>query len=157
MRIQSVALPTCALLLLALAGCPGGGASRDLPDLVPVGGTVTLDGKPLSGAHVTFVPVGSTPGWACTGLTDASGHYEVMADAEHKGAPVGEFKVTCTKWVTEDGSDFQSEMGVNPMEAGALELLPPKYSDESETELKATVPAGGSDSINFDLSSAQQE
>ncbi|HUT95130.1 MAG TPA: hypothetical protein VMY37_37095 [Thermoguttaceae bacterium] len=157
MRIQSVALLTCALLLLALAGCPGGGASRDLPDLVPVGGTVTLDGEPLSGAHVTFVPVGSTPGTACFGLTDASGRYEIMADAEHKGAPVGEFKVACTKWVTADGSDFQSQEGVSPMEAGAVDLLPPKYSDETETELKATVPAGGSDSINLELISAQQE
>ena len=153
MRIQSVALLTCALLLLALAGCPGGGAGRDQPDLVPVGGTVTLDGEPLSGAIVTFLPVGTTPGWGCTGLTDASGRYEIMADAEHKGAPVGDFKVAITKWVMEDGSDFQSAEGLSPMEAGALELLPPKYSDEAETELKATVPAGGSDSISFELTS----
>ena len=151
MRIQSVALLTCALLLLALAGCPGGGASRDLPDLVPAGGTVTLDGESLSGAQVAFVPVGSTPGTACFGLTDASGRYEIMADADHKGAPAGEFKVACTKWVMEDGSDFQSAEGLSPMEAGAQNLLPPKYGDETETELKATVPAGGSDSINFEL------
>ncbi len=152
MRIQSVALLTCVLLLLGLAGCPGG-ASRELPDLVPVAGTVTLDGEPLSGAEVAFIPTGSTPGTACFGATDPSGHYEMMADADHKGAPAGEFNVAITKWVMEDGSDFHSEEGLSPMEADARNLLPPKYSDEAETELKATVPAGGSDSINFELSS----
>ena len=156
MRIQSVALLTCALLSLALAGCPGG-ASRDLPDLVPAGGTVTLDGEPLSGANVTFIPAGSTAGTACFGSTDASGRYEIAADAENKGAPKGEFKVAITKWVTEDGSDFQAEEGMSPMEAGALDLLPPKYSDEVETELKATVPDGGTDSINFDLMTSEQQ
>ena len=152
MRIQSVGLVTCAILLLALAGCPGGGG-EDLPDLVPAGGTVTLDGEPLSGASVVFVPVGTTPGRGCSGLTDASGHFEIVADAENKGAPVGEFQVVINKWVMEDGSDFQSAEGLSPMEAGAEELLPPKYSSEAETELKATVPAGGSDSISFELSS----
>ncbi|HUT95132.1 MAG TPA: carboxypeptidase regulatory-like domain-containing protein [Thermoguttaceae bacterium] len=156
MRIQSVGLVTCASLLLVFAGCPGGGA-KELPDLVPVGGTVMLDGEPLSGATVTFIPVGATRGRACTGLTDASGRYEIKADAGHKGAPVGEFQVTCAKWVMEDGSDFHSAEGLSPLEAGAQEKLPPKYSSETETELKATVPAGGSDSINFELSSAQQE
>ena len=157
MRIQSVALLSGALLLLALAGCPGGGASRDLPDLVPVAGTVTLDGEPLPGAEVAFLPTGSTPGTACFGLTDASGRYEIMADADHKGAPAGEFQVAISKWVMEDGSDFHSAEGLSPMEAAARNLLPPKYSEEAETELKATVPAGGSDAINFELISAQEE
>jgi len=152
MRIQSVALLIGALLLLGLAGCPGGGA-RELPDLVPVSGAVTLDGEPLSGAEVTFMPAGSTPGGACYGSTDASGRYEMTGDATHKGAPAGEFKVAITKWVMEDGSDFQPEEGVSPIDVGAKNLLPPKFGDEAETELKATVPAGGSDGINFELTS----
>jgi len=42
-----------SFLLLALAGC--GGASYQV---VPVSGKVTLNGKPLAKAHVTFAPIG---------------------------------------------------------------------------------------------------
>src|SRR5207249_327992 len=39
----------CLFLVLALAGCGG-------PRTKPVEGTVLLDGKPLSGASIQFVP-----------------------------------------------------------------------------------------------------
>jgi hypothetical protein len=42
-----------------------------------------------------------------------------------------------------DGSPFTSDGSMSPEMAGAKELLPAKYSDQSQTELKATVPAGG--------------
>jgi len=151
MRIQSVALLVCALLLLGLTGCPGG-ASRDQPDLVPVSGTVTLNGEPLAGAEVAFIPTGSTGGTGAFGSTDASGHYELNSGGQ-TGAPVGEFKVAITKWVMQDGSDFEPEEGVSPIDAGAQNALPPKFGDETATQLTATVPDGGSDSIDFELTS----
>jgi hypothetical protein len=154
MRILPGALVICALLLPVLAGCEGG-ASGDLPELVPVSGTVTLDGEPESGVQVTFVPTGSTKGGSSYGATDESGKYELTADDGRKGAAVGEFQVMCNKWVMPDGSDFVGEPGgPSPMEAGASELLPPRYSREDATELTATVPAGGG-TVDFDLTSGQ--
>ena len=46
-------------MLALLAGC---GGNSNLPKLMPVTGTVTLDGKPLSGVMLSFVPIGSTHG-----------------------------------------------------------------------------------------------
>ena len=85
---------------VAAAGMP------HLPELVPVSGTVTLDGKPLSGATVTFLPVGATRGRSCYGVTGADGRYELMETDKNKGAPEGEFEVLCNKWVMPDGSDL---------------------------------------------------
>ncbi|QDU76319.1 hypothetical protein Pan97_33660 [Bremerella volcania] len=84
----SIALCHCALVvsLFALVGCFGG------PD-VPVGkvtGVVTEGGKPLSGATVTFFPEGGRPS---VGMTNDSGHYELLFTESVKGAMVGTHKV----------------------------------------------------------------
>ena len=130
-----------ALLWVVAVGC--GKQGETLPVLVPVGGKVTLDGKPLSGATVTFMPTGSTRGPNCYGYTDKDGRYELKVDEKHKGAPAGEFNVLCSKWVMPDGSDVSREIKVPPWEAGAKELLPPHYTTDGMSHLRATVPADG--------------
>src|SRR5687767_15050217 len=48
----------CALGLGLLVSQPGCGEAAGIGGLAPVTGTVTLDGQPLSGAQVVFIPVG---------------------------------------------------------------------------------------------------
>ena len=48
-------LSISVVLMLVVVGCNGGG-DAGLPDLVPVSGTVTLDGEPCSGVGVSFLP-----------------------------------------------------------------------------------------------------
>jgi hypothetical protein len=138
------------MLILGSSGCGGGGA--DQPDLVPVSGTVKLDGQPGLGVAVMFFPVGETRGTTYYANTDQSGQYELSAADGQKGAPVGEYKVTCSKYVMPDGSPFTSDGSQSPEMAGAKELLLPKYSDQSQTELTAKVPAGGG-TVDFDVQS----
>lgn len=151
MRFWLVALGVSGLSLSVAGGC-GGKSDAGLPKLVPVSGTVTLDGKPLAGAMVSFLPVGATRGRMCYGATGADGRYELIYDDKHKGAPEGEFAVLCNKWVMPNGSDFPRDSKVSPMDSGARELLPPRYSLDGTSELKATVPAGGG-KIDFKLTS----
>src|SRR5207245_7871287 len=83
------------VLALLLAGC-GGGRSYET---VPVSGRVTLDGKPLANAMVTFAPMAGAgtkdaqPSSVDT--TDENGHYSlVLNDEGHQpGAVVGKHKV----------------------------------------------------------------
>lgn len=145
MRIHSVVLCICALFLSPLAGC-GGGVVKKGPALVPVDGTVTLDGKPLAEASVMF-GAGSA-----FGQTDATGHYELKAQGAKKGCPVGDYKVVVEKWVKADGSVYQSAEGISPMDAGAKQTIPPQYSDMEKTELKAKVTESGG-KFNFELKS----
>ena len=151
MRLDGIGLAICALLMLAVPGCGQGGRSADQPALVPVSGTVTLDGEPAPGVGVMFFPVGATRGATCYANTDQAGRYELLAGgAEQKGAPVGEYKVTCSKYVMPDGTPFTSDGSESPEMAGAKEAFPAKYSQQDTTELKATVPEGGG-TIDFDL------
>ena len=78
------------------AGC--GGKVSNQPPLMPVSGTVTLDGKPLSGIMISFVPTGSTRGTGAGGYTDKAGKYELTAMHGGKGTPVGQYRVTAANW-----------------------------------------------------------
>ena len=64
----------CVLAAFAASGCDQGSG---LPEAVPVSGTVTLDGKPFSGATVRFTPIGETKGTGAVGSTGIDGKYEV--------------------------------------------------------------------------------
>lgn len=138
------------LLLATVTGC--GGRDANLPPLVPVEGTVTLDQKPLSGAMLTFLPTGATRGGGATGYTDQAGNYELQSPDGRAGVPVGEYRVIVTKLVMPDGSDFPVNSEIAPMDSPARQVLPDRYSDDRQTKLTATVPERG-DTINFALAS----
>lgn len=155
MRIHATIVLLGILVWGTAAGCRRESRYDSLPELVPVRGKVTLDGKPLSRAMLTFTPVGTTKGQISYGVTDENGQYEAMLDKDHRGLPVGEFSVQCNKWVMPNGSDFPADSKVPPGEAGAKELLPPQYSQEGMSKLKAKVPAGGG-TIDFPLKSGRR-
>jgi len=121
-------------LLIALflsAGCGRG------PEVGKVHGTVTLDGKPLPKAVVTFVPVGG--GRQSSGFTDADGHYQLSFLGERMGARLGKHKVSIhTSGTEETGRTHEKER------------VPVRYN--TETTLEREV-AGGGNEFNFDLSS----
>jgi len=135
MRIHSVTVMSCALLMLTLAGCPQT-TTVDKPDLVPVEGTITLDGEPLEGASVMF-------GGMSVGQTDANGHYELSYQGTDKGCPAGTHVVVVEKWVMPDGSVYRDTEGISPLQAGATQQLPLRYADMEHSQLKETVPEGG--------------
>jgi len=138
-----------ALLLASamVAGC--GGRDPDLPPLVPVDGTVRLDGQPLSHATVTFYPVGQTRGVGGAAYTDENGRYEAESGSE-KGLPAGQYRVFVSKLVMPDGSPYSAKEGVPPMESDAREAVPLRYTDMDQSPLEATVPRAGG-TIDFEL------
>ena len=68
------------LMLIAIAGCGGGGIPR-----AAVEGQVTLDGVPIEKGSIFFRPTGETKGMSAGGPI-ANGRYELPAD---KGPVVG--------------------------------------------------------------------
>lgn len=137
--------------LALLAGC-GSSVDPDLPALVPVSGQVTLDGAPLSDAYVAFMPEGDTPGRGSGATTGEDGRYEL--ESQHgEGAPVGQYRVTVSKLVNPDGSVFVPTDEISPMDSGAREIVPRRWSDPEITPLTAEVPEGGG-SLDFELESS---
>lgn len=103
-------------------------AGRGLPELGDVEGTIRLDGKPLAGATVTFIPVSEDDETAprissSVGMTDEAGHYELMYVQDVAGAAVGTHQVMINL----------------PLPNGA-EKLPRRYN--SSTELSFVVEPG---------------
>lgn len=74
-------------LLVAVLGC---GPSYPVN---PVTGIVTMDGTPLPNARVTFIPPQGRPS---TGVTDATGRYELRYIRDLRGAEVGRHTVAIT-------------------------------------------------------------
>jgi hypothetical protein len=126
------------IILCLCGGC--GGGTADAPELAEVRGVVKLEGKPLEGATVTFMP---TEGRPSAGLTNAAGEYELMYTMEEPGAKLGKHTVTITTERARSGGE-----GDQPLIEARKELLPNIY--HSNTTLSETVEAG-ENVIDFDL------
>jgi len=121
-------------LTLLLLGCQRG------PQLAPVSGRVTLDGKPLETAEVAFLP---DNGRASHGLTDATGRFELRYTRDAMGALVGSHtvRIASATEVTLPNGQFV----IRP------QLVPPRYNTQSE--LRREVKAGEDNQFDFKLSS----
>lgn len=125
---------------LAISGC-GSGSPDDRPDLGTVTGTVTMNGEPLPGVEVTFVPEEGRPS---VGRTESDGTYELTYIRDIKGAKIGNHQVRIHT-IHETTSDRD---GGEPPE----ETIPDRYN--TETTLTAEVTAGDN-KIDFPLESKQ--
>lgn len=73
-------------LVLVAAGCGGRGFAE-------VTGTVTMDGRPLAGAFVSFTPA-EPGGVRGVGATNATGRYRVLRPGSKVGAQIGRNRVS---------------------------------------------------------------
>jgi hypothetical protein len=80
-------------LLMVIAGCGQSG-----PQIAPVHGRVTLDGKPLAEADIRFQPDGQER--PSIGHTGHDGRYELIYKRGQAGAVVG--KHTVRIWVSKE-------------------------------------------------------
>lgn len=84
---RRVAFVPVLLGLLVLLGCPG----PKKASVYSVTGKVTVEGKPLSGCMITFVPVGT--GSTANGAIGPDGSYKLATDGGREGALAGKYKV----------------------------------------------------------------
>ncbi|HEX2477061.1 MAG TPA: carboxypeptidase-like regulatory domain-containing protein [Lacipirellulaceae bacterium] len=116
------------LLLAVVVGCDTGGA-----EVAPVSGRVTLDGRALASADVSFQPDGAQR--ASSGRTDADGRYQLMFKRGQPGALVGEHTVRIS---------ISRELVRNPPQ------IPARY--DTQSELRREVKAGEDNVFDFELS-----
>jgi hypothetical protein len=80
------------LMLLAGGGC-GGKMSPPMNNTVE--GMVRVDGTPVVGVYVQFVPEEGTERLPSSGsMTDEQGHYQLTCENRESGAVVGKHRVT---------------------------------------------------------------
>ncbi|MBL8851321.1 MAG: hypothetical protein JNG89_16685 [Planctomycetaceae bacterium] len=140
-------------LLLGLTLCAGCGESP-YPELFPASGTITLDGAPLDGATVAFIPSKSNQMQPSYGYTDPDGKYELKTPEGYGGVSPGEYRIVISKIVMPDGSPVPP--GSQTGGAEGDESIPYPHSDPRATSNVAVV-AEGSDVFDVAIVSIQEQ
>jgi hypothetical protein len=150
-----------ALCLAGLTGCGEGTGT------VPVTGTVTLDGQPLSGAAVVFAPPRDSPGTPARGTTDASGNFALTTFAPKDGAIPATYDVGVSKTegvedapvLPEDEAERDAMLtgaGMTAEEMMSMErrkpksLIPDKYANPKRSGISIEVTKG-MDPVSIEL------
>jgi Carboxypeptidase regulatory-like domain len=152
MSMPQIRIGLFTATLLFTSGCGN--------DLTAVSGKVTMDGKPLPNAIVTFFPV--KEGGSATGQTDDTGSYKLIG-VLGEGLKPGSYKVAVTTAQTAvaESSDIDmnspeylalsSGVGMESvMTKAPKEPIPAKYN--SSTEIVKEITAGTTQ-IDLELTS----
>ena len=143
MRRLSTTTRRPLVLAAIVAGCVVAGCGKKIkgmPQLAPVRGTITLDGKPLVKTGVFF---SSETGHSSIGVTDDRGRYELRFTRGYSGAEVGKHTVRL------DGLSGLD----HPPGPGFKNPVPAKFGAASTLTADVTP---GANTINFDLSTKDQ-
>jgi hypothetical protein len=122
-----------------------------------VEGLVTMDGKPVVGASVTFFPITNAPPIeSASGSTDENGIYRLSSQngAPLAGAVAGKYRVTVMKSsIQPNAAGIEEHEDLLDYDAPPTHhYLPAIYRDHQNTPLKATVNKGRN-RIDFELAS----
>ena len=154
-RRAALAGLTCLLLAAAAVG----GCGRKGSDMAPTRGTVTLAGRPVAGAQVTFMAPNAAR--AAYGVTDAAGTFVLSTFGQGDGAIPGTHVVTITKpggeaagpAMSAEQADaaYSAAMAKASRNAAAGGDLPARYADPTQSGLTAEVTKAGPNEFVFAL------
>ena len=140
------------VLLLSTTSLSTIGCGNSQFEFAPVSGQILLDGKPVSGARVVFMPQANGDklmvGPYSNGETDDEGRFQLesVEPRPNQGAVVGPHRVVISTRKTHlDPNDRDIEIVDSP------ETIPRPYTNYRKTPLSFDVPSDGSDEANFEL------
>ena len=147
------------LIVLSFAIFMGCSKAQGLKGLVKVKGTITLDGSPLEGASIVFVPTTmSDEVRSASGTSDASGNFEMTTLNKGDGAMPGDYRITVVKREAAGNAPTAEEMQEAALRGVSLNIqyesvIPARYGVSSSSGLSTTVVAGQKDPVKIELTS----
>lgn len=141
----------CVATLLA-AGC-----GRRGPAVEMVKGRVLLDGEPLGGASIGFLPAAAGKGVHAFGVTEADGTFRMTAlpdGVANAGTAVGDYRIIISKIIRVDpngpepsakprpGASYPKLERVGAWQPDSLIIVPDAYGLAATSGLAATVKPG---------------
>lgn len=146
-------------VILCFGVCLSAGCGPPGPKLVPVSGTLSLDGEPLAFKSILFLPEGDTTGNGAGGYTDGQGSYALIAvifgaTRDYAGCPPGRYRVvvsepsipiTAADFDLPQGEDLGREpaAAIGPVNSPAARGVPAVYTAAQTTTLLLEVPESG--------------
>lgn len=123
----------CSVSIIAVVGC-----EQPAAKLVPVEGIVTLEGQPLPGVLIEFLPDAfrGTSGPRSSATSDIDGRFKLLCDNQKPGAVPGTHRVL----VTDPERKPAPQGGQEGPTPGRISFL---YQDGDTTPLVIQVPAKG--------------
>ena len=145
---------TLLLTIVCCLGCQGGAS---LSGLVPCDGVVTLDGNPIEGVTIMFIPRDSGTQRDAHAMTDVAGKFKMTTLKENDGVMPGTYSVTITKY-EQSGQlvatgETDPETGKPIMFETSVNRLSAVYENRTKSPLEITVPKGGTKTATFELTS----
>jgi hypothetical protein len=122
------------LLVLALAVYAYTGCRDEHPGIVPVSGTVTIDGKPLTMGEVRILAANQRP---AIGRVKPDGSFTLSCFKLNDGAPTGKHLATVTAVESID-------------ERSRRWHAPKRYANEIDSNLRVTID-GPTDNLKIEL------
>jgi hypothetical protein len=148
-----VARWSAVLAVLLLVGC------RDMDGRVPVTGRVTVDGQPVEGLRLEFVPSPDGKGNGGFAVSQSDGAFAVTTHQFRPGIFPGDYTITAS-WkleptIPEPGPDAPMDDVVawNRARVNAPEKLPARYQNLAATPIKAVVD-GTQGPLSIEIESA---
>ncbi|MDR2115259.1 MAG: carboxypeptidase-like regulatory domain-containing protein [Planctomycetaceae bacterium] len=123
--------PTLLLFVVAITGCGSG------IKYLPVTGTLTIDGVPMEGVTLSFVPISG--GTTASATTNAQGEFSVTT-SNHNGCISGEYNIIVFK-LEQSQLPAASQTSVGPPHGPPVikNLLPPKFAKTETSGLHTTI------------------
>ena len=119
---QKLLVLVLPIFVLMITGC-----GSDGPELIPVSGTVTLNGTPIDEVVVTFVP--HHAGKPAMGLTDKQGRFSLSTTELDDGVAVGPYYATVTS--IDQGATRPDAQGLSTgleMHPRQKSIIPERYT-----------------------------
>jgi hypothetical protein len=138
----------CLFAVLALVH----GCGSNNPETMEVTGTVTLDGKPVPDAIVTFLPQDGRR--SATGSTDAGGSYSLATFELGDGAFPGKHGVAIySKFAPAMRGEASPDGSKQSIASGTA--IPKQYGLPATSGLTADVTRDGENVFDFEMTSAK--
>jgi hypothetical protein len=122
---------------LWMTGC---GSSEDLPEMVPVTGSVVYAGDPVSTGAVRFVPEDETKGRLAIGDIQSDGTFTMKSFNDQEGVVPGNYRVVIVSEKDDPSAGPQKEGLAAPVKKTSL--IPNNYASFTTTSLKETIGEG---------------
>src|SRR5262249_36190194 len=139
MGMRTRGVPLVALLGVVLIGCGG---------TTPVRGVVTLEGAPVAGATVLFMPDGQDGSHPASGFTSSDGTFRLTTYKPDDGALPGKYRVVVQKTEAAKGPGeaeqaamerAKAKLGEEALHKHQKPALPEVYAKFETTPLRCTV------------------